>query len=417
MKQDLFRRTALDAMATPESFSEILRVTSPSDWAVFVGVFLLIASAGAWGWFGSITRTADGRAVLIRSGGVVSVNAPGAGQIVEFKIRPGDPIRAKQVIARISNPVLAGQVRLAEDALAEARREAERTVQLRTDTARLKGAAIDREKSNLEREIATLQEQGRFAAERVEQQEQLFAEKLTTKQTLVDAQEKATAIQNDIARHRAQIEQLQADQFAAEAAPQDTNAEAMERVDDLARRLDGLRQELRQTTVIASPCEGEALEVKTYLGAVTTVGSPLITIQPRERTLEALAYVPSSQAKLVRAGMEAELSPSTVRREQYGYLRATVTAVSDFPLSPTALTRRFENESITTAMTMDGPVTEVRLALYPETGEASGYRWSSAKGPNVTLSSGTLCDVMIITQRQRPLSLIIPLCKERLGIS
>jgi HlyD family secretion protein len=416
MRQDLFRRTALEALEAPEFSGQMLRVTSPRDWAVFAGVLLLMGSAGAWGWFGSITRTAEGRALLVRSGGVVSVDAPGPGQVVEFNVKAGDPIRIHQIIARLSNPVLTEQVRLAEEALAEARREAARTVKLRTDTARLKAAAIDRERSNLEREIATLQDQERFAAERVAQQEQLFVEKLTTKQSLVDAQEKTTGIHNDIARHYAQIEQLQADQFAIEAAPQDTGAEVTERVSDLARHLAGLRQELRQTTTITSPCEGEALEVKTYLGAVTAAGSPLITIQPKERTLEALAYVPSSQAKMVRIGMEAQLSPSTVRREEHGYLRATVTAVSDFPLSPTALLRRFENESIATAMAADGPVTEIRLALYPDKIQASGYRWSSAKGPPVTLSSGTLCDVMIVTQRQRPLSLIIPSWKERLGI-
>ena len=46
MKQDLFRRTALNAMASPEPFSEILWVTSPKDGAVFIGIFLMIASAG-----------------------------------------------------------------------------------------------------------------------------------------------------------------------------------------------------------------------------------------------------------------------------------------------------------------------------------------------------------------------------------
>jgi len=88
----------------------------------------------------------------------------------------------------------------------------------------------------------------------------------------------------------------------AEATPQDTSAEASERVADLTRRLDSLRQKLQETTLIKSPCSGEAVELKTYLGAPITVGSPLITIQPPAGTLEALAYIPGASGYLVDAG-------------------------------------------------------------------------------------------------------------------
>jgi HlyD family secretion protein len=417
MKQQLFRQAALDRIASPDRLDEMLRVASPKQGAMLAAAFLLSAAVGLWAWFGRVTTTADGRAVLMRTGGVVSVNAPGSGQVAEFSIKPGNTIRFHQIVARISNPLLSEQIRLAGEALVEAQRDAERTVELRVRAAQLRSTAMDRERRNLEHEIAGLERQGLFAAEVVSQQEQLLSYGIITKHALVEAQHKVMDIQNEMARRRAQIEQLEAERFANEATPQDAKAAALQHIGDLERKLAGLRQEMRQTTVVTSPYDGEVVEVKTYAGGLVAAGAPLLTIQPRQRMLEALAYVPTSQAKLVRAGMEAKLSPSTVRKEEHGYLQATVISVSDYPLSPAALMRRFENESLTAAMAADGPVTEIRLALHSEPATFSGYRWSSAKGPQVLLSSGTLCDVRIVTKQQRPLRLILPLWKEGLGVS
>jgi hypothetical protein len=110
--------------------------------------------------------------------------------------------------------------------------------------------------------------------------------------------------------------------------------------------------------------------------------------------------------------MDAKLSPNGVSAEEYGYVEATVVALSDFPLTPTALMRRFENESLTAAIMTNGPVTEVRLKLHADNTDDSGYRWSSGKSP-LKLLSGTLCDVLIVTSRQRPISLITPWLGER----
>jgi HlyD family secretion protein len=46
----------------------------------------------------------------------------------------------------------------------------------------------------------------------------------------------------------------------------------------------------------------------------------------------------------------------------------------------------------------------------------SGYLWSSAIGPSVSITSGTLCEAQIIVERQRPISLVIPLLRKAGGI-
>jgi HlyD family secretion protein len=94
-----------------------------------------------------------------------------------------------------------------------------------------------------------------------------------------------------------------------------------------------------------------------------------------------------------------------------------VTSIADYPATPAALMRNFQNESLVTALTGSGPVTEVHVQLIADPATGSGYKWSSPLGPPVKLSSGTLCSVQIVTRRQRPVTLILPSVKEMLGLS
>ena len=141
-----------------------------------------------------------------------------------------------------------------------------------------------------------------------------------------------------------------------------------------------------------------------------------MTIQPEVATLEVLLYLPSEKVKTVRSGMEAQISPSIVKREEYGFIRGRVTYVGAFPASVDALMRNFQNQVLVQAITSEGTVTEVRVALDPSAGTISGFEWSSSKGPPITLTSGTLCTGLVVTREQKPVSLLLPFLKSKLGL-
>lgn len=114
---------------------------------------------------------------------------------------------------------------------------------------------------------------------------------------------------------------------------------------------------------------------------------------------------------------KAEVSPSTVKREEYGYMRGDVVYVGEFPASFDALMRNFQNETLVRSIMANGPVTEVKVTLESDPKTHSGFNWSSSRGPAITISSGTLCTVEVITRQQSPVSLLFPFVKSKLGIS
>ena len=412
----IFREAALRRHSSPEQLDHFLAVSSPANWLILAAALLIFTAVGAWSWTGSITRTASGDGILIGSAGVVSVNTPGGGQVLDVSVKPGDLVRANQVIARIGNPLLAEQVRLAEMALADAEREAERNVQMRSATARLQTDVNDSQRRNLEREITELENQTVFAAEQARIKQILFDEGLTLKTNLVAAQEKVVEIRADIARHRTQLSQLQVDRFTAQTAVANASAQARERIGDLGRRVTELREELSHATSAITPSAGRVIETKVYAGAMVNAGAPLATIQPADGALEALIYVASKEAKHVVAGMEVQLSPSGTRPEEQGYLLGTILTVATYPVSQLAVLRKLENETLANAITGQGPVTEVRVALR-RGAPGNGYEWSAHHGQRPTLSGGTLCGARIVIGRQRPVSLAAPLMKEALGLN
>src|SRR5207248_816160 len=114
------------------------------------------------------------------------------------------------------------------------------------------------------------------------------------------------------------------------------------------------------------------------------------------------------------ADMRVQISPSTVRREEYGFMRGRVVYVSDYPATSAALMRNFQNEALVTALTSQGPVTEVRVEMATNSKTPSGFEWSSPQGPPSIITSGSLCSAEIVTREQRPIALLFPSLKAKL---
>ena len=57
-KTKLFREKSLEAVESPESLNDYLRVTSPGVWLVLAAVIALLVGAILWGVFGHIRTTA-----------------------------------------------------------------------------------------------------------------------------------------------------------------------------------------------------------------------------------------------------------------------------------------------------------------------------------------------------------------------
>jgi HlyD family secretion protein len=132
-------------------------------------------------------------------------------------------------------------------------------------------------------------------------------------------------------------------------------------------------------------------------------------------TIEALLYVDSRQGKTVKPGMDVQLAPSIVKKERYGLMLGRVRTVETFSSSRQGMMRVLHNEQLVDAFLQEtnGTPIAVRAELLPQSDTPSGYRWSSGKGPDLTLTSGTRTAGWVTTRTQRPIALVFPFFENR----
>ncbi len=417
MDTGIFRKAALDRLSSPEQLDMVMRVTRARSWLALGALFLVLSVVVVWGYTGEIPTKVNGQGVIVRTGTVLNVVTLGAGMVTEINVKPGEVVHANQLVARVSQPEMLEKIRLTEEELATARAMYESDLKDNQQKSELNSAALERQKSNARHEIQVLQDQAKIAQEQIDVDKELLAKGLITRLQSLNDQQKLVNLKGQMATLEAQIKQIDAQQYAAKIAPTEAVSTRKDQIASVQRNLAQLKAQLELSSRVVSPYSGEVTELASVPGALVTAGTPILTLQPENESLEVEVYVPAAAAKAIQPGMTAQVSPSMVKREEYGFMVGKVEYVGAFPSSPDALMRNFENQTLVQSITGGGPVTEVRVRLEKDAATESGFKWSSSKGPPLHLTSGTMCSAQIVTLEQRPVSLLFPILKKKLGLS
>lgn len=417
MDRSIFRDVALDRLSSPDELDRLLKVTDSKAWIAQIAIFALIALALVWGYTGRVPSEIGGQGVIVRRGGVLNVVAAGSGVVAQLKVSVGEKISSGQIVAVVVQPALLEKRKSAQQILDQARRERDRSHALREEEAKLEIATVQHKRANVEYEIIHLQQSADLAKQDVAAQDELLAYGIVTKQKTIEAREKLTSIEDHIAGLHAQTQELDAQEFSARAKVQQADSEMLTGIQDRERNLREVEKELEIAESVISPFGGEILEVKVSNGTTVAQGDPILSIEPDVQDLQVLLYLPAERAKDVHTGMEVKISPSNVKPEEFGFIEGRVVYVSDFPDTPAALMRNFENEELVKALTNGGPVTELHVEMQKNPKAPSGYQWSSPKGPSLTLTGGTLCTAEVVTRWQKPITLVLPSLRRALGLT
>jgi HlyD family secretion protein len=373
-------------------------------------------SALAWGVWGAIPTEATGEGILLRRGGVSDLVAPGAGQIEEVLVSVGDVIEKGQPVARIRQEELQRQISERQSRIADLRREFQERQGQARERERLRGRDLAQQRANLELSIKTLQTEIGLLRQRLEDQEALLADGLVTRQTVNTTQQELNSLRDQLEAQRLELNGLELKRL--EGAQQivqemETRERALRDVEAETREL---QAKLQENVHILSPQAGRVLELLVDRGAVVNPGSAVLSLEVISEELVAVLFVPASGGKQVQRGMEVRVSPGTVKREEYGAMIGKVTRAAEFPATARGMTRLLGNEALVNRLMEAGPLIQVDVALERDASTPTGYRWSSSRGPDLEISSGTLASGGVVVKEDRPISLVIPTLREKLGI-
>ncbi len=100
---ELYRKKALDRIASREQLDQAIVIVSPSFWLAMLGAAGLIAAVLLWGFFGRLHENISARGIFMNRGGIRSLYAEANGTVEKIKVETGDYVRKGDVIATLSS--------------------------------------------------------------------------------------------------------------------------------------------------------------------------------------------------------------------------------------------------------------------------------------------------------------------------
>jgi HlyD family secretion protein len=414
----IFRKVALERLSSPEQLDQLMQVTNPQGWLALAGLWGLLAAALLWGVYGRIPTEVSGEGILFQ-GGVSDLVAPSAGQIEEVQVAVGDVIQKGDVVAKIHQESLQRQIADARAKESDLRTEYTAALRSSEEQKRLRERDFAQQAANLKRTIDTLTANVAILKQRVTEDEQLLKDGLITKQTLLDAQQSLNTASDQLASARQDLAGLDLKNVTAQRALVDQLEAKKNAIRDLEFQIREDRAKLEENVVVVASFSGRVLELLVARGDVVNPGTPILQVEQvegRSEELTAFLFVPAADGKRIHSGMPARISPTTVKREEYGYMLGRVVWTSAFPATARGMNHLIGNEALVTKLMKEGPPIQIKVALDRAPATPTGYRWSSSRGPNLKISSGTLTTGSIVVKEDRPVSLVIPTVREKLGV-
>jgi len=421
-----FRKKAIERLASPEQLDQLLQVTSPATWLSFLSIAVLLVVAIAWSFFGQIPQKTNGIGILMPQGdprgfSLQEISALKAGLITELSIDEGDRIQKNQIIAQLQPTDIDDQqdgITELQTRVSNLQNEHDLLTELDTQALSLAAGQRDREKAGLQSIITATTANLRHLRTLADDKERLTQSGAITVAESVQAASDVAATEANLNGFQHQFAQQD---FSYEQLQLDTNRLQAQRDLELQRlqsQVTLLQEKLQGQSQIHSPFDGVVVQVSAAKGNDVLQGERIALIEQENNSqLRLQGYVAIFTGKDIKAGMLAQISPTTIKREEYGFLNGTVSWISDYPEDTDAILNLVEDQELVNRILQQTEIPlQIELVLTPGRGSQQ-YSWTTGAEPPQKLSVGVLSDFSIITESKRPIELVIPYIRKILGLN
>jgi HlyD family secretion protein len=431
----IFRQEALERLSSPERLDQLMQVVSPHNWLVLGTLLALLGLALAWAVVGRLPTTVAGRGVLMRPRKVVEWQAPAAGRLASLTVSVGDRVRQGAVLGAIDQADMHHQLHeeraklqelQAQDSTKDALQAQQMTLQLHQIA--LEKTALNLQQQDMQQRLRDAQAKTPLLKERLENRRRLETmglaarlsdERLHAEQAYLDNQHKIAELTATLAQLDSQRTQLDSKSKSLTLQGLEASTSRKNQIQELRRSIALREGQLQRTSEIISDYDGRVLELTFTIGQRVQAGLRLGSIEVEDvaSALVGLTYFPIKAGKKVQPGMQVLIAPDTVERERFGSMLATVTSVSAFPVTREGMLSLVGNAEVVATLVTQGPALEVVTALAPDPETFSHYKWSSSKGPELHITSGTTVTARVVVEQRAPMTYLLPFLRETSGLN
>lgn len=301
MKSELFSKTAVESLSTPEQLDIQVKIIRPSSWILFAAILIAAASAVIWAFLGTISNGVDYAGVIFGDKNVISLYAEMGGVVQDVLADEGEQVKEGDILAVISEDVHLEEIELLIKEQENYDEEEEEWKRLEKEIERKMGRALIR----------------------------------------------STA--------------------------------------------DGVVQRV--------VLQGTAVEAGDVVAAV--VPEDIYSYQ------EVMIYVPKEEVGALAVGMKAQITPTYVTREEYGYMEGVVAEISENLVTENSILRKMGTMDYVEDILPNTNCVVVSIQLSVDSTSQNSYVWSNEKGGTLDIRSGDKCQVHILKKEYRPYKLLL----------
>jgi len=415
---EIFRRSALEKLSAPEQLDTLVKQVSSKGWLMLATFALIITFTLIWGVYGTITTKVNGTGMIMKVSGMSNIHATASGMISNLYVEVGDEVKKGQLIANVLHKREQFAIESKVDALLKLQESKEELSDIGHADLQLVFSMLKKQKDQIRLQIKMTKKKLEDIALKVQAQKELYQKGIITRTALANTQYnlKNTDIELKNLINSLSVKNIEAFQKKREFENQVSELER--RIIVRKRELRELRKDLAEQNNIKSNFTGKIVELNVAEGTVIHGGQQIAVIEKHSDTnnLRAVFFIPALQGKSVQNDMMVQVSPTNIKKQEFGFIKGKVNYVSEYPASYNAIKNIIINEDLAKAYVQNGAPIIVYATLLKDDNTFSKLQWSSSKGPTVHITSGTLCQVQVAVKKEKPISLVIPYLEEKLGL-
>jgi HlyD family secretion protein len=420
-----------------EQLDTLVRVTTVQAWISLGTLFAVCAGAIFFAILYQVPKKVVGEGILlIKRDKLSQVRALGTGRLVKLGVTLGDRVKPNQVIGEVYQQDLKDTIQETLARLDQLRDENEKLIRFETDERTAQEQAINRLKDAIDRTIENSRQGLRVAVRIVEGSERLRQiSQLSPLDYLKDLQQKYT-IQNDLNNGVSKRAEVELTRLTSENVRQRARLQRLLEISKLETKFQLDRDKLDRTSRIVSHAQGTVTQILTAADEYVREGAPVVLLSsPKEMIpgpdfdgpYECIVFVPAGEGKKINVKDFVEVMPATIKREEHGFIRGEVVAVSELPATRLAMEAALQHPDLVETFLKryaPGVLLRVHVKLELRRGVTNNdaneidpkylnrFRWSSSSGEKQKLKTGTLCEAAIVVEKPRLITLIVPWVKK-----